>query len=44
MTAVWGAQTFGLIPRVMDGLWFSLVGSVITVGVGSLSAALRASP
>ena len=41
MTALWAAQQFGLMSRVVDTLWFSLIGSTITVAVGSASAALR---
>src|SRR5690606_25854378 len=41
MTALWAAQQFGLMPKVVDTLWFSLIGSAITVAVGSASAALR---
>jgi solute:Na+ symporter, SSS family len=41
MTALWAVQTFGVIDRVVDTLWFALIGSAITVGVGMASAALR---
>jgi hypothetical protein len=41
MAALWGAQQFGVIPRLVDGLWFALIGSVITVAAGTASAALR---
>jgi solute:Na+ symporter, SSS family len=41
MTTLWAAQTFGLIDRVVDTLWFALIGSAITVAVGLSSAALR---
>jgi Na+/proline symporter len=41
MTVLWASQQFGFTPRLVDGLWFSLVGSAITVGVGMASAALR---
>ena len=41
MTALWAAQQFGLMPRVVDTLWFALIGSTLTVVVGSASAALR---
>jgi SSS family solute:Na+ symporter len=44
MGALWAAQQFGAIPRVVDTLWFALIGSAITVGVGELSARLRGSP
>jgi solute:Na+ symporter, SSS family len=38
MTALWAAQQFGLMPRLVDTLWFSLIGSVVTVGVGTVSS------
>ncbi len=41
MTALWAAQQFGLVPRVVDTLWFALIGSLITLAVGELSARLR---
>lgn len=41
MAALWGAQQFGVIPPLVDGLWFALIGSVITVAAGTASAALR---
>ena len=41
MTVLWALQQFGLTPRLVDGLWFSLIGSAITVGVGMASAAVR---
>jgi Na+/proline symporter len=44
MGGLWAGQQFGLIPSVVDTLWFALIGSVITVGTGSLSAALRGAP
>jgi len=43
MTTVWALQQFGAMPKIVDGLWFSLIGSAITVGIGTLSAALRGS-
>jgi hypothetical protein len=43
MTVLWASQQFGITPRLVDGLWFSLVGSAITVGVGMTSATLRGS-
>ena len=43
MGALWAAQQFGAIPRVVDTLWFALIGSAITVGVGELSARIRGS-
>jgi SSS family transporter len=41
MTALWAAQQFQLMPRRIDGLWFALIGSAVTVAVGSLLAAGR---
>ncbi len=41
MASLWAAQQFGGVPKVVDTLWFALVGSAITVGVGELSARLR---
>jgi Na+/proline symporter len=42
MSALWFLQQLAVIPRLVDGLWFSLIGSAITVAVGSASAAYRA--
>ncbi|HEX8904189.1 MAG TPA: sodium:solute symporter [Longimicrobiaceae bacterium] len=41
MAALWAAQQFGAIPKVIDSLWFALLGSAVTVGVGTGLAALR---
>jgi solute:Na+ symporter, SSS family len=41
MTTLWVVQTFGVIDRVVDTLWFALIGSALTVAVGLASAALR---
>jgi Na+/proline symporter len=41
MTVLWASQQFALTPRLVDGLWFSLIGSAITVSVGMASAAVR---
>jgi solute:Na+ symporter, SSS family len=41
MTVLWAAQQFGIMPRMVDGLWFALIGSAVAVAVGSGSAALR---
>ena len=38
---LWAGQQFGGIDRVVDGLWFALIGSVVTLLVGSVSARLR---
>ena len=32
MTGLWATQQFGITRRLVDGLWFSLIGSAITVG------------
>lgn len=41
MAALWAAQQFGAMPKVIDSLWFALLGSGVTVGVGCGLAALR---
>lgn len=41
MTLLWIAQTTGISYRYVDTLWFALIGSAITVAVGTTSAALR---
>lgn len=41
MTALWAAQTFGAMDRLVDTLWFALIGSALTVAVGLTSAAVR---
>lgn len=41
MTLLWAAQQFGVIPRMVDTLWFALIGSAITVGVGWGSSVMR---
>jgi solute:Na+ symporter, SSS family len=41
MTTLWVIQTFGVIDRVVDTLWFALIGSALTVAVGLASAAVR---
>ena len=43
MTGVWAAQQFGVMPRLVDPLWFSLIGSAVTVLVGLASSAVRGS-
>jgi SSS family transporter len=43
MTLVWAAQQFGLMQRRVDPLWFSLIGSAITLATGITAAALRRS-
>ncbi|MEJ2678711.1 MAG: hypothetical protein P8174_06515 [Gemmatimonadota bacterium] len=44
MTALWAVQQFGIIEKQVDTLWFALIGSVITLGVGLASHALRRRP
>jgi Na+/proline symporter len=34
MTLLWAAQQFGVMPKVVDTLWFALIGSVVTLVVG----------
>ena len=41
MTSLWAAQQFGVMEKLIDPLWFSLVGSALTVLVGTASARLR---
>lgn len=41
MTALWAAQTFGMIEKKVDGLWFSLIGSALTVATGVISSRVR---
>ncbi|HEX6748353.1 MAG TPA: sodium:solute symporter [Longimicrobium sp.] len=41
MAALWAAQQFGAMPKVIDSLWFALLGSAVTVGVGCALAAVR---
>ena len=43
MTLLWALQQFGAIPKVVDTLWFALLGSAITVAVGEASARMRGS-
>ena len=43
MTILWAIQQFGVVDRFVAGLWFALIGSVITVSVGMLSARIRGS-
>ena len=38
---LWAAQQFEWIPRLVDPLWFSLLGSIIVLVVGGTSARLR---
>ena len=43
MGGIWAAQQFALMPRIIDTLWFALLGSAITVAVGALSSRIRRS-
>jgi Na+/proline symporter len=43
MTGLWAVQQFGPIAPVVDGLWFALIGSIVTVAVGMASALARGS-
>lgn len=43
MTVLWAVQQFGIVDRFVAGLWFALIGSIITVTVGMLSAKIRGS-
>jgi Na+/proline symporter len=42
MAILWAVQQFQVIPKVVDGLWFSLIGSIITVVVGAISSRTHA--
>jgi SSS family solute:Na+ symporter len=43
MALLWALQQFGSVPRLFDGLWFALIGSIVTVLTGMASARLRRS-
>ncbi|MGQ0812848.1 MAG: sodium:solute symporter [Gemmatimonadota bacterium] len=43
MAILWAIQQFGMVERFVDGLWFALIGTTITLAVGTLSAAIRKS-
>jgi solute:Na+ symporter, SSS family len=43
MTILWAVQQFGIVDRIVAGLWFALIGSAVTVAVGLLSARIRGS-
>ena len=43
MTLLWALQQFGAMKKIIDPLWFSLLGSAVTVVVGELSARMRGS-
>lgn len=42
MTALWAVQQWGVIPKIVDTLWFSLLGSAVTIAVGIISSRVRA--
>jgi hypothetical protein len=44
MAALWAAQQFGWMPKVVDSLWFSLLGAAVTLAVGTGVAAVRGRP
>lgn len=44
MAILWSLQQFGAVGTVVNPLWFSLIGSAITIGVGAISARLRGGP
>jgi SSS family solute:Na+ symporter len=43
MTLLWAVQQFGAVGKLIDPLWFSLLGSAFTVAVGATSARVRGS-
>jgi solute:Na+ symporter, SSS family len=43
MAILWSIQKFGVVEPIVNGLWFALIGSTITVIVGETSARLRGS-
>ena len=43
MAVLWAIQKFGVVEPIVNGLWFALIGSTITVLVGTLSAKIRGS-
>ena len=42
MSALWIGQRAGLVPPVVNSLWFACLGSLIAIAVGFLSSRLRA--
>jgi len=44
LTTLWAVQQFDMMPKRVDTMWFALIGSVLTVVVGSVSARLRGAP
>ena len=43
MGLLWAVQKFGIIQPIVNGLWFALIGSMITLVVGEISARIRGS-
>jgi hypothetical protein len=43
MATLWAVQKFGVVEPLVNGLWFALIGSLITLLVGEASARLRGS-
>ena len=43
MATLWAVQKFGLAEPIVNGLWFALLGTIVTLTVGELSARLRGS-
>jgi SSS family transporter len=43
MSVLWAIQQFGIVDRFVAGLWFALIGSLITLAVGTLSSIVRGS-
>lgn len=41
MSVLWSVQQFGVVDRFLNGLWYALIGSIVTVGVGMLSSRVR---
>ena len=44
MATLWAAQQFGFMTKVIDPLWFTLVGSALTVAVGVASSWAAGNP
>src|SRR5690606_18323308 len=44
MSVLWAGQQFDFMPKRVDTMWFALIGSVVTVAAGELSARLRRAP
>lgn len=43
MAVLWAVQKFGIVEPFVAGLWFALIGSIITFVVGTVSAHIRGS-